>query len=211
MSGWRNLMMAWFGNRGSVSVAGRWKTTAFLALVVVCCTAEKPTAEETSALWQALNSKGHVALLRHAIAPGTGDPSAFKIGDCSTQRNLSDVGREQAARIGARFVANGIETAGVFSSQWCRCLETATLLGLGPVQELPALNSFFETPERRDAQTQEIRDWLASENLDGPLILVTHQVNIAALTGVYPTSGELIVVRRSESGELAVLGTLETE
>jgi broad specificity phosphatase PhoE len=182
-----------------------------MALIVVCYTVEKPLAEETRALWKALESKGHVALLRHAIAPGTGDPSAFKIGDCSTQRNLSDTGREQAARIGARFVANSIKAARIFSSQWCRCMETASLLGLGPVQELPALNSFFETPERREAQTQELKDWLANEDLDEPLVLVTHQVNITALTDVYPSSGELVVVRRSESGELSVLGTLETE
>ena len=90
-------------------------------------------------------------------------------------------------------------------------METASLLGLGPVQELPALNSFFETRERRIDQTLDLRDWLASEDLDEPLVLVTHQVNITALTGVYPSSGELVVVRRSESGELSVLGTLETE
>lgn len=85
------------------------------------------------------------------------------------------------------------------------------MLGLGPVEELSALNSFFETPERRDAQTQELKDWLAGQDLDEPMVLVTHQVNITALTGIYPTSGELVIVRRSESGELSVLGTLETE
>ena len=196
--------MAWRGGR-------RWKTAVFMALIFVCYTVEKPLAEETRALGKALDSKAHVALLRHAIAPGTGDPSSFKIGDCSTQRNLSEEGREQAARVGARFVANGIKAAEIFSSQWCRCMETATLLGLGPVQELPALNSFFETPERRDTQTLELRDWLASQNLDEPLILVTHQVNIASLTGIYPASGELVLIHQSESGELSVLGTLETE
>ena len=211
MSSWCNLAKGRFANRRAWRGGRRWKTAVFMALIVVCCTLEKPLAEETRALWKALESKGHVALLRHAIAPGTGDPSSFKIGDCSTQRNLSDTGREQAARIGARFVANGIKAARIFSSQWCRCMETATLLGLGPVQELPALNSFFETPERRNDQTLDLRDWLASEDLNEPLVLVTHQVNITALTRVYPTSGELVVVRRSESGELSVLGTLETE
>lgn len=119
-------------------------------------------ASQDARLWRALGSAGHVALLRHAIAPGTGDPPDFSIGDCGTQRNLSDAGREQAARIGALFRANGIEAAQIFSSQWCRCLETAKRLGLGPVEELPSLNSFFQSPERRDRQNRALKEWLAS-------------------------------------------------
>jgi broad specificity phosphatase PhoE len=169
-----------------------------------------PSAAESTALWSALRSAGHVALLRHAIAPGTGDPVAFVLGDCSTQRNLSDEGRDQAARIGAHFAANGIEQARVFSSQWCRCLETAKLLGLGPVEELPILNSFFQRFERQDRQTRALEAWLAGQALDQPVVLVTHQVNVTALTGVYPASGELVVVGRSETGELTVVGSIET-
>lgn len=168
-----------------------------------------------SALWAALRSGGHVALLRHAVAPGTGDPPGFVLGDCRTQRNLSGPGREQAARIGARFRANGIRAARVFSSPWCRCLETARLLGLGPVTELSALSSFFAHPERGPEQMQALREWiaerLAGEPLGEPLVLVTHQVNITSLTGVHPRSGELVVLRRTETGELAVAGTIETK
>ena len=182
-----------------------------LALALLFGTAPGVSAAEETGLWRALASKGHVALLRHAIAPGTGDPSEFAIGDCGTQRNLSDEGREQAGRIGARFRENGIETARIFSSQWCRCLETARLLGLGPVEELPILNSFFQRPERRNRQTQALEAWLASQNLDGPLVLVTHQVNITALTGVYPASGELVVVRQSENGKISAVGSIETD
>jgi broad specificity phosphatase PhoE len=182
-----------------------------LAVALLFGTAPGVSAAEETALWRALGSKGHVALLRHAIAPGTGDPSEFAIGDCSTQRNLSEEGRKQAARIGARFRENGIETAQIFSSQWCRCLETARLLGLGPVTELPILNSFFQRPERRNRQTQALEAWLASQDLDGPLVLVTHQVNITALTGVYPASGELVVIRPLENGKILAVGTIETD
>jgi broad specificity phosphatase PhoE len=163
------------------------------------------------ALWGRLKSGGHVALLRHALAPGTGDPADFTIGDCSTQRNLSEEGRAQAARIGERFRANGIDRASVFSSQWCRCLDTSELLGLGPVTELPTLNSFFRRSERQEPQTTGLKAWLSQQDLSGVVVLVTHQVNITALTGVYPSSGELVVARPSASGELSVIGTIATD
>ncbi len=74
-------------------------------------------------------------MVRHAIAPGNGDPPNFNIGDCSTQRNLDDSGRTQARRIGRWLRSNGIKSARIYSSQWCRCLETAKLIDLGSVQE----------------------------------------------------------------------------
>lgn len=175
------------------------------------CTAPGLSAAEDAALWSVLRSPGHLALLRHAIAPGTGDPAEFKLRDCSTQRNLSAEGRDQAARIGARFRTNGIQTARVFTSQWCRCLDTAQLLALGPVEELPVLNSFFQRYERREPQTHALKEWLAGQDLDEPLVLVTHQVNITALTSLHPTSGELVIIRRSGSGEISVVGTIETD
>ena len=163
------------------------------------------------ALWEALRSGGHVALLRHAIAPGTGDPASFTIGDCSTQRNLSDQGRAQADRIGRRLRANGIKIARIFSSQWCRCQDTAELLKLGPVNALPALNSFYQRSENRKEQTQALKEWLKEQDLSGAHILVTHQVNITELTGVFPGSGELVIVRPFKSGEITVVGTIETD
>jgi phosphohistidine phosphatase SixA len=170
-----------------------------------------PAAAQTSAIWEDLRGGGHVALLRHAIAPGTGDPQNFVVDNCQTQRNLSDVGRDQARRIGARFRDNGIDRAAVFSSQWCRCLETAALLDLGAVQPLPILNSFFRRSERREPQTQALRQWIAESDLAVPTVLVTHYVNITALTGVAPASGELVVVRREDDGSLSVVGTIETD
>ena len=160
-------------------------------------------------LWNALRTPGTVALIRHAVAPGTGDPVHFTRGDCATQRNLSEAGRSQAQTIGARFRDNGIRTAHVYSSQWCRCLDTARLIDLGPVQELPLLNSFFSQPELGGKQTEALKVWLAKRSAPGPTVLVTHQVNITALTGVFPAAGEIVVVRTTRAGTISVVGTLK--
>ena len=184
---------------------------AWLVAAALCLVAAPATAQDEAALWAALRAGGHVALLRHALAPGTGDPAAFALGDCGTQRNLSAAGRAQAARIGARLRENRIAAAQVYSSQWCRCMETARLLDLGRVEELPALNSFFRRYEREEAQTRAIRTWLTEQTPGTPVVLVTHQVNITALTGVYPASGELVVVRLRPDGTLDVVGSIETD
>lgn len=116
-----------------------------------------------------------MAFIRHSYAPGTSDPPVFVLRDCSTQRNLSEDGRIQSRTIGDFFRAQGIKDALVYSSQWCRCLETANLLGLGPVEELPALNSFFEEPVRGPEQTAEIRYFISKLVRQVPVIMVTHQ------------------------------------
>ncbi len=183
----------------------------WVAVWCILLAASGPAAADDAQLWQALGSGGHFALLRHALAPGTGDPPDFAVDRCETQRNLSDEGRRQAERIGGRFRANGIPAAQVYSSQWCRCLETARLLNIGPVRELPILNSFFRRYERRESQTRRLKEWLAARDFARPLVLVTHQVNITALTGVFPRSGELVVVHRDKGGKLVVAGTIETE
>lgn len=163
------------------------------------------------ALWQAARTPGHFVLIRHALAPGTGDPPQFRIGDCTTQRNLSAAGRVQAQRIGDRLRAQGVRAASVHASQWCRCLDTARLLNLGPVQPNPRLNSFFSDRSQASPQTALLRDWISKQPLTTPLVLVTHQVNITELTGVYPGSGELIIVRRQSDGGLDVVGTIKVE
>ena len=162
-------------------------------------------------LWDALRSKNHFALLRHALAPGTGDPPEFTLGVRETQRNLSEEGRKQAKRIGDLFRAHGINKARVFSSEWFRCTDTAELLELGPVISLPALNSFYRKYEQKKSRTRSLSEWLSRQKLDEPLILVTHQVNITALTGIYPSSGEIVVVHKNEHGGLKVLGSIKTD
>ena len=125
-------------------------------------------------LWARLAAGGQVTIMRHALAPGSGDPSNFKLDDCATQRNLSDKGRLEATDVGDNFRKHGINSARVFSSQWCRCLETGELLRLGPVEPLPLLNSFFATREQGDAQTEALRRWILEQDLSRPLVLVTH-------------------------------------
>jgi phosphohistidine phosphatase SixA len=161
--------------------------------------------------WAALRTGAAFVLLRHATAPGTGDPAAFRIGDCSTQRNLSADGRAQAQRIGAMFRAHGITQASLFSSQWCRCLETAALLQLGSVAEEPLLNSFFGRRQDGDEQTDALRAWLAARKPGLPLVLVTHQVNITELTSIIPASGELVFASMNASGRITVIDRQSAE
>jgi phosphohistidine phosphatase SixA len=160
------------------------------------------------ALWQELKKENHFALIRHALAPGTGDPPDFNIRDCATQRNLSQRGRNQARNIGRLIRAKGIHSAQVYSSQWCRCLETATLLDLGPVQELEILNSFFRHFEKREEQTAALKSWINDREIRDPLILVTHQVNITAFTDIFPGSGELVIVRKDGHNQFVILGKI---
>ncbi|WP_192035559.1 histidine phosphatase family protein [Halomonas sp. YLGW01] len=163
--------------------------------------------DDHHATWAALSQGGHIALMRHALAPGTGDPAGFTLDDCTTQRNLSEEGRAQARAIGERFRERGIEVTAVRSSRWCRCLDTAELLALGEVIPTPALDSFFRNRGAAEGQTRELRALIAAWNGEGTLVLVTHQVNITALTGVYPRSGEMLVLA-PEGGALDVVGRL---
>ena len=181
---------------------------ALLAFCLLAGGARTGGAQETGPLWAAVRTGSAFAIMRHALAPGTGDPAGFTLEDCTTQRNLSDQGRQQAAEIGERFRENGIGQATVLSSAWCRCRETAELLGLGPVETLPPLNSFFGNFERREPQTEALREWLGRRKTEGPLVLVTHQVNISALTGTYTGSGDIVVARREPDGSITVLGKL---
>lgn len=179
--------------------------TGVLMLHLLLLPGAAGAAEDALSQWA--GKPDHVIVLRHARAPGTGDPQNFRLGDCSTQRNLSGEGRRQAARIGARLRAAGLAVTTVYSSQWCRCLETARLLAVGPVVEMPALNSFFQTPEQERGRNRELRAWVASADLSRPVVLVTHQVNITALTGIFPAEGEILILRR-KPGELVVVARL---
>ncbi|MDP2330621.1 MAG: histidine phosphatase family protein [Reyranella sp.] len=163
-----------------------------------------------SGLWAGLRTPGHFALIRHALAPGTFDPPGFRVADCTTQRNLSAEGRAQAVRIGDLFRGNGIAAARLYSSQWCRCLETATLMKLGDVSPQPLLNSFAQNRDRAVQQTAALRPWIAGLELSGPTVLVTHQVVITALSEVFPGNGEIVVMRREAGGQLNVLGRIAT-
>ncbi len=161
-------------------------------------------------LWSALATPGHVVLMRHADAPGTGDPAAMRLGDCTTQRNLGERGRAQARRLGDEFRRRAIPVARVLTSQWCRTRETAELMAVAPIEDEPAaLNSFFGRPGEREAATAALRRRLSALPGDAAtVVMVTHQVNIAALTGVFPASGEMVVLKRGGVGDFSTLGRL---
>ena len=182
-----------------------WSAFCFLLLLVWSLPS---VAASEADLWAALRTPGHIAVMRHALAPGTGDPANFDIDDCATQRNLSDAGRRQAKRTGAAFRENGITEAVIFTSGWCRCRETAELLQLGTVSVLPALNSFFRNQERGAPQTRALREKIASMDLSKPVIMSTHQVNISALFNTWTNSGEIVVARRDAAGKLSVIGKI---
>lgn len=169
------------------------------------------SARADEAVWRLLQSGGQVIVLRHATTvPGVGDPSNFKLGDCSTQRNLSEAGREEARRLGQAFRQRGISIGAVLSSAWCRCVDTAQL-AFGKAEIWPGANSFFdnaaERPERTAALRQRVMQHRGTENL----VIVTHQVNITALTGVYPAMGEMVVLSPDAAGGFSIAGRIKPQ
>lgn len=158
----------------------------------------------------AAQTNKHFILLRHAKAPGTGDPPGYDLNNCGSQRNLSNAGREQALALGRWLKQHGITEADVLSSEWCRCKDTAALLDLGPLKTLPALNSFFDSPGQAQQQLQQLTKILLNYDWQRPVILVTHQVVISGLTGQYPGSGEMVVVKVTDEGELQTFAKVQT-
>ena len=165
-----------------------------------------PAAADTR--FARLSQPGIVAIVRHAHAPGTGDSTKFRLDDCTTQRNLDVRGRDQAREIGAAIRAAGVTVDRVLTSQWGRCRDTARLLDLGPVVELPALNSFFRNPDRAGRQTAELRQFLFGLRSGETVILVTHYVNIRALTGRGAASGEVLLLEIGRDGAISVVGEI---
>jgi phosphohistidine phosphatase SixA len=192
----------------------RMKMLKFGGMICVVCAlmlAARPLGAEVRSPWTLLSDGSHFAMVRHALAPGGGDPKGFTLDDCATQRNLNDVGRAQARRIGEAFRAGGITQARVFTSQWCRCRDTAGAMALGPVVDLPALNSYQMTPNQKDRRLTELRAWLAQQPLDQPMVLVTHYTLISGLAGIGARSGDIVIMRRDGGGRFTVVETVTTE
>jgi phosphohistidine phosphatase SixA len=165
------------------------------------------SAEES--LVERLQAGGVILMVRHAHAPGFGDPPNFRVDDCATQRNLDAAGRAQARAMGDWLRARGAAPARVYSSQWCRCLETARLMDVGAVTPLPALNSFFERPQDRETNLAALRTFLAESPPPGELlVLVTHQVTITAVSGRSVASGRGVLLAPGEDGALRMLGQI---
>lgn len=166
-----------------------------IALLLAVLSVISTTSQANDATWQALQQGGLVILMRHSLAPGIGDPPEFERGRCVTQRNLSAAGRTQAEAAGRAFRERDIPIAAVYSSSWCRALDTAELMALGPVEPTPWLDSFFRGQGDQALITQTAQEQIAAWQGEGNLLLVTHQVNITALVGGGVGSGEMNVLR----------------
>jgi len=146
-----------------------------------------------------------VLLMRHAYAPGVGDPAGYALDRCDTQRQLDAQGRAQAVRIGRWLAEQGVARARVYSSIWCRCRQTAELLALGTVEIESSLASFFDQPGRAAASNRALQNFIAA-NLRArptqPLILVTHHVNIREFMGRDIGSGDMVLVRVDSQGRM---------
>ena len=162
------------------------------------------TQQAIASLANDLQDGQHVLLMRHADAPGFGDPAGYVIGQCSTQRNLGDYGKRQAKAIGAWLTNQGIQKSEVFSSPWCRCLDTANLLNKGSVKTEASLGSFFDNMSLEKRQTKALEMFIKNElakQSKVPLILVTHHVNIQAFTGKVVGVGDMVLVKVGKNGE----------
>jgi phosphohistidine phosphatase SixA len=152
-----------------------------------------------------LASGDYVLLMRHAYAPGVGDPPGYALDRCETQRNLDEQGKRQAERAGQWLRQQGIHQAQVMSSVWCRCQQTAERLAYGPVTIEPSLASFFDTPSRAEMQNQAMQRMLANWLLQPkrrPLILVTHHVNVLQYVGENIGSGDMVLARVGAQGQV---------
>jgi len=174
----------------------RMRFVIFIVLLGFCGTAEVAGAADAADAWKALRAGGHVALMRHADAPGgVGDPPGFRVEDCATQRNLSAKGRADAEKIGLRLKGEGIAFEKILSSPWCRCIDTARLLDLGTVETEATFGNVVVLRDQRETLTTGARALIARWTARGNLLVVTHGANIQALTGAWLASGEIVVVR----------------
>ena len=174
----------------------RFFPVLILLIFQICSLA---VSADNNDIWNDVKSGNSFIIMRHTLAPGNGDPENFDLGQCDTHRNLSTEGIQQAQRIGETLTGHGLTNAEVYSSQWCRCIDTATAMNIQQPKDLPLLNSFYENREKGPAQTKALLQWLKKLNTEQPVILVTHQVVITALTGVYPASGEAVVFKLKEN------------
>jgi phosphohistidine phosphatase SixA len=158
-----------------------------------------------SELSEALKKSDYVLFIRHALAPGIGDPAGYKLQDCKSQRNLDATGRAQAQKTGQWLRAQGVSDAFVFTSAWCRCKETAENLAFSlPVLE-PSLNSFFDDMRQGSQSNLNLQKFIGNQlkiKGDKALILVTHHVNIAAFTGENVGSGDMVLAKVNAAGKM---------
>jgi phosphohistidine phosphatase SixA len=164
-------------------------------------------ADET--LWRLLQSGGQVVLVRHALTdPGVGDPPGMRLEECATQRNLGEPGRREAQRLGEALRDRRIPVAGLLSSPWCRCLETARLVFGQPAEVQTALGNLFGRPEREAQQVAELKKLVQRAPVGGNVFMVTHGSTTLALTGVSPATSEMVILTPQALGGFRVAGRL---
>lgn len=183
-------MFKWF----AFLTAWLWLPTAF--------SAQEPVLSLSQAS-DRLAAGGYVLMMRHAIAPGTGDPAGFSVDKCGSQRNLSSEGRSQAQSIGQKLRAAGIHFSAVRNSQWCRCRDTA-MLAFGRSDDWPALNSFFADRSTEPDQTRELHQAAQRLPANENVIWVSHQVNISAALSTYTRQGEILAAK-ARDGKLELV------
>ena len=169
----------------------------FLASAAATVVAPAAWAAEDDA-WRRLRQGTYVILIRHASTlPGLGDPPNFRLDDCATQRNLSDEGRAEARRLGERFRAERVPVARVYTSPWCRCRETA-MLAFGKAEDWEPLSSSFDFPHREAEYTERVKKRIGGYGRNSPggnVVMVTHNVNIAAVSRHSVAPAEMVLMR----------------
>jgi phosphohistidine phosphatase SixA len=171
--------------------------------LIICITASVFTY--ASDLSDKLKSSDYVLLMRHTLAPGIGDPVNYTLSECKSQRNLSTEGKEQAVFIGNWLKKQGVLTAEVHSSAWCRCKDTAQLLNFGEFKVEPALASFFDDMSFAKESNIKLQKFISNRiksKGNKALILVTHHVNILEYVGENVASGDMVLAKANQLGEL---------
>jgi broad specificity phosphatase PhoE len=181
----------------------RMATVRILALLAAFAAFHAGANDE---LWDLLRRGGQVVLVRHTVTdPGVGDPQGFRLEDCSTQRNLSEEGKEHAKRIGEAFRLHRVPVARVLTSPWCRCVETASL-AFGTAEISPPLSNLFGRSEARNKAVEELTAMVGEPRSGSNLVLVTHGSTILALTRIPVNMGEIMVLTPQGQGRFALAG-----
>jgi phosphohistidine phosphatase SixA len=185
------------------------KSVGFL-LILLCSLTSASSAEASDHLWALLKKPAHIVLLRHSNAPvQQSETYDTDIKDCTTQRNLDQAGKAQAARIGDAFRKQGIRQARLYSSEYCRTLDTAMLMNLGPVTPLPILNQVvYSNPFKLREAGLAARQFMKTIPAKQLAVLVSHVSNIQSIAGIVIDSGEMAIVHFDPSGELVVDGRI---
>ena len=178
---------------------------ALAALLFASLTLVSPVhaADDVEAAWAALG-RGAIALMRHPDTDGGGggDPPGFRLDDCSTQRSLNTRGKQKAKELGTVWRRRGVKVQRMLSSQWCRCIETAILMDISPMQPFAALNNVSGRPEAAAAQIVVLKQLVSEWKGPSALVLITHNSTITAFAGLNPAEGEVVVIEPQPDTEL---------